>query len=106
MMEIDVFKGNKQGIELRQYESVGEFDRTYPITQKRKKQIEFYGEFRKIKPPTFEGEKEEDAESWILNMSKYFKVYEYQRRFKAIKFICYPHGNVSLSLEEAKACFY
>jgi hypothetical protein len=34
------------------------------------------GEMNKIKPPTFDGEhqKEEDAETWILGMRKYFQL--------------------------------
>ena len=30
------------------------------------------GEFQKIKPPSYDGEKKEDAEAWLLNMIKYF----------------------------------
>lgn len=34
-----------------------------------RKKVELQGNFRKIKPPYFESEKEEDAEAWLLNMS-------------------------------------
>ena len=37
-----------------------------------KQRKELQGEFWKIKPPSYDGEKEEDAESWLLNMIKYF----------------------------------
>jgi len=40
-------------------------------TQKRKK-IELQEEFRKIKPPLFDGEQEEAEEGWLINMNKYF----------------------------------
>ena len=37
---------------------------------------EFKGEMNKIKPPTFDGEhkKEEDAETWLLGIRKYFQL--------------------------------
>jgi hypothetical protein len=37
---------------------------------------ELKGEMNKIKPPTFDGEhkKEEDAETWLLGMRKYFQL--------------------------------
>lgn len=33
---------------------------------------ELHGEFKKISPPSFDGETGEGAEAWLLNMSKYF----------------------------------
>jgi hypothetical protein len=40
---------------------------------------ELKGEMNKIKPPTFNGEhkKEEDAETWLLGMKKYFQLQNY-----------------------------
>ena len=40
---------------------------------------ELKGEMNKIKPPTFDGEhtKEEDAETWLLGMRKYFQLQNY-----------------------------
>jgi hypothetical protein len=37
------------------------------------------GEMNKIKPPTFDGEhkKDEDAETWLLGMRKYFQLHNY-----------------------------
>jgi hypothetical protein len=37
------------------------------------------GEMNKIKPPTFDGEykKDEDAETWLLDMIKYFQLHNY-----------------------------
>jgi hypothetical protein len=37
------------------------------------------GEINKIKPPIFDGEhkKEEDAETWLLGMEKYFQLQNY-----------------------------
>jgi hypothetical protein len=40
---------------------------------------ELRGEMNKIKPPTFDGEhkKDEDAETWMLGMRKYFQLNNY-----------------------------
>jgi hypothetical protein len=40
---------------------------------------ELKGEMNKIKPPTFNGEhkKEEDVETWLLGMRKYFQLHNY-----------------------------
>jgi len=36
---------------------------------------ELKGEMNKVKPPTFDGKhKEEDAETWLLGMRKYFQL--------------------------------
>jgi len=40
-------------------------------TSKRQK-MELQGEFRKIKPPHFDGEQEEAAEAWLINMNNIF----------------------------------
>ena len=41
---------------------------------------EISGEFKKIKPPTFneETKKGEEAESWLSGMRKYFQIYSIQ----------------------------
>jgi hypothetical protein len=40
---------------------------------------ELQGEMNKIKPPTFDGEhkKDENAETWLLGMRKYFQLHNY-----------------------------
>jgi hypothetical protein len=40
---------------------------------------ELQGEMNKIKPPTFDGEhkKDEDAETWLLGMRRYFQLHNY-----------------------------
>ena len=46
---------------------------------------EISGEFKKIKPPTFNGEtkKGEEAESWFSVMKKFFQIYNYSNQLKA-----------------------
>lgn len=51
-------------------------------TSKRQR-IELQGEFRKIKPPHFDEEQEEAAEAWLININKYFQLYEYDHNLKA-----------------------
>ena len=47
--------------------------------KKRSRVDEIRGEMNKIKPPMFDGEhkKDEDAETWLLGMRKYFQFHNY-----------------------------
>jgi len=42
-------------------------------------------EFKKAKPPTFDGEmkKPRDGEAWFLSMRKFFRLHEYSENMKA-----------------------
>ena len=40
--------------------------------ENKRQKLELQGEFRKIKPPTFDGEAEEVVEAWLININKYF----------------------------------
>jgi len=53
--------------------------------KKRRQHDEITGEFKKIKPPTFNGEVEtgEEAEAWLSGMKKYFQIYNYSGELKA-----------------------
>jgi len=53
--------------------------------KKRQYHDEITGEFKKIKPPTFNGEVEtgEEAEAWLSGMKKYFQIYNYCGELKA-----------------------
>jgi len=53
--------------------------------KKRQYHDEITGEFKKIKPPTFNGEVEtgEEAEAWLSGMKKYFQIYNYSGELKA-----------------------
>jgi hypothetical protein len=55
------------------------------ITKKKHKHHEeIMGEFKKIKPPIFNGEIEtgEEAEAWLSGMQKYFQIYNYSSELK------------------------
>eukprot|EP00253_Pinus_taeda_P031463 PITA_31463 len=64
--------------------------------------MELQGEFRKIKPPHFDGEQEEAAEAWLINMNKYFQLYEYDHNLKARLAIFQLQGKATLWWEEVK----
>ena len=66
------------------------------------KKKELHGEFRKIKPPSYDGENEEDAEAWLLNMIKYFQVYEHESNLKVRIAIYQLQGKATLWWEEMK----
>eukprot|EP00253_Pinus_taeda_P016846 PITA_16846 len=68
----------------------------------KKQRVELQGEFRKIKPPHFDGEQEEAAEAWLINMNKYFQVYEYNHNLKARLAIFQLQGKATLWWEEVK----
>jgi len=56
-----------------------------PRRRKYKPYEELSGEFKKIKPPMFNGEVEkvEETEAWLSGMKKYFHIYNYYDRLKA-----------------------
>lgn len=70
-------------------------------TSKRQK-MDLQGEFRKIKPPHFDGEHEEAAEAWLINMNKYFQLYEYDHNLKARLAIFELQGKATFWWEEIK----
>ena len=64
--------GRKRKGRVNSLDGSEEDDATRQHSRKKKElQVEFW----KIKPPSYDGEKEEDAEAWLLNMIKYFQVY-------------------------------
>jgi len=42
------------------------------------------GEFKKIKPSTFDGDSKvgEEDEAWLLDIKKYFQIYNYSSKMK------------------------
>eukprot|EP00253_Pinus_taeda_P019525 PITA_19525 len=70
-------------------------------TSKRQK-MELQGEFRKIKPPLFDEEQEEAVEAWLININKYFQLYEYDQNLKARLAIFQLQGKATLWWEEIK----
>jgi hypothetical protein len=54
-------------------------------TNRKRKQVDHQeGEFKKIKPTTFDGESRmgEEVEAWLLDIKKYFQIYNYSSNMK------------------------
>jgi len=64
----------------------------------------FPSEFKKSKPPTFEGDlkKLEDVEAWLLGMRKLFELHDYTENMKAIIVIFGLKGKSDISWEDVK----
>eukprot|EP00253_Pinus_taeda_P031671 PITA_31671 len=77
-------------------------DNVFDQQTSKRQRVELQGEFRKIKPPHFDGEQEEAAEAWIINMNKYFQLYEYDNNLKARLAIFQLQGKATLWWEEVK----
>eukprot|EP00253_Pinus_taeda_P028842 PITA_28842 len=77
-------------------------DNVYEQQTSKRQRMELQGEFRKIKPPHFDGEQEEAAEAWLINMNKYFQLYEYDHNLKARLAIFQLQGKATLWWEEVK----
>ena len=65
---------------------------------------EISGEFKKIKPPTFNGKtkKGEEAEAWMSGMKKYFQIYNYSNQLKARMEIYNLTGKVDIWWQDIK----
>ena len=61
-------------------------------------------EFRKVKPPTFDGEIKtgQEAEAWLLGINKYFQVQDYLGNMKARVSIFNLNGRASIWWEHFK----
>jgi hypothetical protein len=71
-----------------------------PIMKHERSRVdELRGEMNKIKPPTFDGEhkKDEDAETWLLGMRKYFQLHNYSSHVE---------GRISISQIKGKASMW
>eukprot|EP00253_Pinus_taeda_P028923 PITA_28923 len=77
-------------------------DNVFDQQNSKRQKVELQGEFRKIKPPHFDGEQEEAAKAWIINTNKYFQLYEYDNNLKARLAIFQLQGKATLWWEEVK----
>jgi hypothetical protein len=66
--------------------------------KRRSRVDEIQGEVNKIKPLTFDGEhkKDEDVETWILGMRKYFQLHNYSSHVEGIISIYQLKGKASI----------
>jgi hypothetical protein len=78
------------------------------LAEKQKKQktskSHKFEEFRKAKPPSFDGEikKGEEAEAWLLGLKKYFRVHDFSENLKARVATFNLNGKASIWWEDLK----
>ena len=72
--------------------------------RKRKHVDHLEGEFKKIKPSTFDGESKigEEVEAWLLDIKKYFHIYNYASNMKVRMTIYNLKGKDSIWLQDLK----
>jgi hypothetical protein len=63
-----------------------------------------FEEFRKAKPPSFDGEikKGEEVEAWLLGLKKYFRVHDFSENLKARVATFNLNGKASIWREDLK----
>jgi len=68
------------------------------LDRKRKHVDHLEGEFNKIKPDTFDGESRigEEVEAWLLDIKKYFQIYNYSNNIKVIMSIYNLKGKANI----------
>ena len=74
-------------------------------TGRKRKQVDHLeGEFKKIKPFTFDGESRmgEEVEAWILDINKYLQIYNYSSNMKVKMTICNLKGKASILWQDLK----
>jgi hypothetical protein len=78
-------------------------DKTIP-DKKRKQTDHLEGEFKKIKPATFDGESRtgEEAEAWLLDIKKYFQIYNYSSNMKVRMAIYNLKGKANIWWQDLK----
>jgi hypothetical protein len=72
---------------------------------KKRKQVDHLeGEFKKIKPATFDRESRtgEEAEAWLLDIKKYFQIYNYSNNMKVRMAIYNLKGKASIWWQDLK----
>jgi hypothetical protein len=78
-------------------------DKTIP-DRKRKQTDHLEGEFKNIKPATFDGESRtrEEAEAWVLDIKIYFEIYNYSSNMKVRMVIYNLKGKASIWWQDLK----
>jgi hypothetical protein len=62
------------------------------------------GELRKLKPPSFEGEREreDDVEAWFLGLRIYFQLHNYSSNLEARISTYHLHGKAAMLWDQLK----
>jgi hypothetical protein len=73
--------------------------------QRRRHELDsLQGEIRKLKPPSFDGEREreDDAKAWLLGIGKYFQLHNYSSNLEARIDTYHLHGKVAMWWNQLK----
>jgi hypothetical protein len=74
-------------------------------TDRKRKQVDHLeGEFKNIKPTIFDGESRigEEVEAWLLDIKKYFQIYNYSNNMKVRMAIYNLKGKASIWWQDLK----
>jgi hypothetical protein len=74
------------------------------VDEERKQVDHLEGEFKKIKPAIFDGESRtgEEPEAWLLDIKKYFQIYNYSSNMKVRMAIYNIKGKASIWWQDLK----
>jgi hypothetical protein len=73
--------------------------------QRRKQEVDsLQGELRKLKPPSFGGEREreDDVEAWLLGLKRYFQLHNYSSNLEARISTYHLHGKAAMWWDQLK----
>jgi hypothetical protein len=73
--------------------------------QRRRHEVDsLQGELRKLKPPSFDGEREreDDVEAWFLGLRRYFQLHNYSSNLEARISTYHLHGKVAMWWDQLK----
>jgi hypothetical protein len=73
--------------------------------QRRRHELDsLQGELRKLKPPSFDGEREreDDVEAWFLGLRRYFQLHNYSSNLEARISTYHLHGKVAMWWDQLK----
>ena len=73
------------------------------VEKQKEHPIELQGEFKNLRPLTFDGESEEVAKAWLLNIKRYFQLYRYDDNLRACLAIFPLSKKDALWWQEAKS---
>jgi hypothetical protein len=73
--------------------------------QRRKQEVDsLQGELRKLKPPSFGGEREmeDDVEAWLLGLRRYFHLHKYSSNLESNISTYHLHGKTAMWWDQLK----
>ena len=78
-------------------------EKNIKVEKQKEHPIKIQGEFKKLRPPMFDGESEETSKAWLLNIKRYFQLYRYDDNLRACLAIFPLSKKDALWWQEAKS---